>query len=589
MKTIHGFNVALVVCSGVLALSRVAVGADVYPLGAYVQDDSLIAWWDGEYNSVVDGKPVHKADATQWDSLVSGAEAFKSDSLDYQAQSVVYRGKRLPTKIDNMPQIRTTPVTVQIVARCVEEGNLSQSHQLFSTWHGDFGLLYDVSTFAGSTLGGSTIRVVLTTSMRNLQVNTFIFNDGGFCLYENLNRLVDSKQGTYPGQPTPSTDFTIGSSRETRCHYEYFAIRVYSRKLSQDEIRQNLVADMNRFGFCPDGFEFTGSIRQMGFSLPITRDSYVQDGLYAQWDGICNATSGTPHHCENPTQWEDLKGNAPPFVSQNSLTFKEDCVTVSKCTAISIPWLAGDYKEWTMEVAACCSLKTGNTAMDTVLYSPYGGLAYFSKTSHLTGSAPFLGNSEYKRYEITGPEVPGDDPGTYSLAFADGFARVTINGQDAAVTRGAGKDPVDKTDTRLRLGSERNPASEFDCYSVRIYDRPLSTDEQRQNALVDRERFFGKPIEPNLIVTGDRRCVGTVSPQYGKHVVLKEGVTVLCTASAESTNRRLLGYEVQTNGVDGAWGSWFSGTNTSFYLAMPNVPTKVVWRWKPQGLVMFMY
>ncbi len=217
MKTIHGFNVALVVCSGVLALSRVAVGADVYPLGAYVQDDSLIAWWDGEYNSVVDGKPVHKDDATQWDSLVSGAEAFKSDSLDYQAQSVVYRGKRLFTKIDNMPQIRTTPVTVQIVARCVEEGNLSQSHQLFSTWHGDFGLCYDVSDFVGSAWN-QTISAKLMTSMRNLQVNTFIFNDGGFCLYENHNRLVNYEQGKYSGQPTPSTDFTIGSSRETRCH-----------------------------------------------------------------------------------------------------------------------------------------------------------------------------------------------------------------------------------------------------------------------------------------------------------------------------------------------------------------------------------
>ena len=36
-------------------------------------------------------------------------------------------------------------------------------------------------------------------------------------------------------------------------------------------------------------------------------DSYVQDGLVAQWDGIDNAGTGT--HDPAATTWKELKGN----------------------------------------------------------------------------------------------------------------------------------------------------------------------------------------------------------------------------------------------------------------------------------------
>lgn len=584
MKSTCSFRVCL---SGVF-VSFAAMGASVHPLDAYVQDDSLIAWWDGEYNSLVDGKPVHKADAAQWDSLVSGAEAFKSDSLDYKAQSVVYRGKRMPTTIVNMPQVRTTPVTVQIVARCVEEANLSQSHQLFSTWHGDFGLKGNVSTFVGSAWKDASLSAKLKTSMENLQVNTFIFNNGGFYLYENLDLLVNT--GSLLGQPTPSTDFTIGSSRDSRCQYEYFAIRIYSRQLSKGEIQQNLVADMNRFGFCPDGFQFASPVAKPIIPLPFAPDSYVQNGLYAQWDGICNATNGGPHHSENPTQWDDLKGNAPAFASQDAITFESNRVSVSKSTNTSIAWLAGDPREWTMELAAYCSYNAKSIKMDTMLFGSCGGLAYYSAASKITGGAPTLnGQGKYQRYEITGPSVTGETPHTYSLSlYADDFATLSIDGVGTAIAKGPAKDLVDETDSVLSLGSKQTNPSSFDYYSVRIYDRPLSAEEQYRNAIIDQVRFFGLSVDLKLIVAGEPRCTGTVTPGYGDYCGLGEGDVVACSAQTNSAEREFLGYEVQTNGVDGAWHTMLRGKESTLYLLLPKARTKVIWRWKSPGLMLIL-
>ena len=582
MKSTCSFRV----CLSVAVVSFAAMGASVHPLDAYVQDDSLIAWWDGEYNSLVDGKPVHKTDATQWDSLVSGAEAFQSDSLDYCAQSVVYRGKRLPTTIDSMPQVRTTPVTVQIVARCVVVENLGQSHQLFSTWHGDLGLKGNTFTFAGSAWN-SQFSANLKTSMTNLQVNTFVFSSDGFCLYENLDQLENKSSMT--GQPKPSTGFTIGSSRETRCQYEYFAIRIYARELSKDEILQNLVADMNRLGFSFDGV-LTSPVPRMNLPLPVTQDSYAQNGLYAQWDGICNATNGGPHHSENPTQWDDLKGNATAFASQDVLTFESNRVSVSKATPTSIAWLAGDPREWTMELATYCSYNAKNGSMDTMLFGSCGGLAYYSEASKITGGAPALnGQGKYQRYEITGPSVTGETPHTYSLSlYVDDFATLSIDGVGTAIAKGRAKDLVDKTDSVLRLGSERPKPSAFDFYSIRIYDRPLSAEEQERNSFIDKVRFFGMPYELKLIVTGEPRCYGTVTPGYGDYCGLKEGDVVAFSAQTNSVQREFLGYEVRTNGIDGAWHTMSRGKESTLYLLLPKARTKVIWRWKSPGLMLIL-
>ena len=113
--------------------------------------------------------------------------------------------------------------------------------------------------------------------------------------------------------------------------------------------------------------------------------------------------------------------------------------------------------------------------------------------------------------------------------------------------------------------------------------------EQRQNHFVDSVRFFGAPVTTNLVVTGEPRCVGVVSPNYGCYCNVKVDDLVACSAPTNAKSYRLLGYEVQTNGVNGTWHPWLSGTNSCFYLVMPKAQTKVIWKWKSPGFMLMVF
>ena len=589
---------AVKVLFAAVAAVVLAAGAEcaetAHPLNAYVTD-GLIGWWDGEYNSLVDGVPVHKSDTTQWQALRGGGVFGPTNTLVFGEKSVTLAGNRLISAVAGMPTDGATPVTVQIVARCVATANPDQSHQLFSTWHGDWGLTKDTKTLTGGARDNAgrfmTYNVAFTNDLAQLQMDSFVFNDGDFAFIANLADATTTKSGSPWGTQKPSEIFTIGSTRAAGFFtYEYFSIRVYNRMLSPGEMIRNIAVDKDRFGLNVDIPVVTPIPMPSG---AVTADSYVQDHLYAQWDGVYNRlVDGKPTHVENPTQWDDLKGKANPFQDEARLTFKSNRVSVAASSASikndnALPWLKGGYHTWTMEISAYCSKKALNekNAMDVVLYSPYGGLAYFAHSSHVTGSAAALDGTVRYRFEINGPEVAGLEPHTYSLVFDDTFGQLAYDGQRVVITKGSRKDPVNLGETHLALGSSRQ--SDFDFHSIRIYDRPLTFEEQQWNAAVDAVRFGD--LKANLVIAGDSRCVGTVSPEYGSYCGLTENMVVQCSAETATSPRKFLGYEVQTNGVNGTWHPWLSGTNSCFYLVMPKAQTKVIWKWKSPGFMLMVF
>ena len=597
-----------------LGVAFPAIADDIQPLSAYsYATNGLIGWWDGEFNSLdANGVPIHKSDATQWVSLVGGGTdgVFgPTNTLKFGEKSVTLRGSRIQTTLARLPTSYSGHcLTVQIVAKCIKSGS-SFPDEMFSSWQGNLRINKAGSfvanegtyTIANKNRKPYTLDPGIDLSMP--QICTVAFLSDSMEINVNAKDMAVNTYSGTSGTMDPNQNFYIGSVRgrsddKDPCHFEYYSVRVYDRKLDKDEIIRNAILDARRFGI--------DSLFAQPLALPITKDSYVQDGLYSQWDGVYNnLVDGKPTHVASPTQWDDLKGNATSFetagkgVQKNGQDTKTPCyeykdnrvVVRQNQVRVVVPMIPGDYHPWTMECAAFCSEEHQNNSIDSMFASSkYGNLGWRKDSGvfHISGTA--LG-SNTKRGDGTGPnasDYPVASKRTYSYSFANYSATLALDGTRVSYTVNTGSgDAPDNGE--FAVGSSRGKTDAttpcaFDYYSVRIYDRPLTTAEQRQNHFVDSVRFFGAPVTTNLVVTGEPRCVGAVNPNYGSYCNVKEDDFVVCSAPTNAKSYRLLGYEVQTNGVNGTWHPWLSGTGSSFRFFQPALAVKVVWKWRSPGL-----
>ena len=597
-----------------LGVAFPAIADDIQPLSAYsYATNGLIGWWDGEFNSLdANGVPIHKSNATQWVSLVGGGTdgVFgPTNTLKFGEKSVTLRGSRIQTTLARLPTSYSGHcLTVQIVAKCVKSGD-SSPDEMFSSWHGNLRINKAGSFVANEgtyTIANKT-RVAYALNpgidLSQPQICTVAFLSDSMEVNVNAKDMTVASAGT-SGTMDPNQNFYIGSVRgrsddKDPCHFEYYSVRVYDRKLDKDEIIRNAILDARRFGI--------DSLFAQPLALPITKDSYVQDGLYSQWDGVYNnLVDGKPTHVASPTQWDDLKGNATPFATSGAVVYENGKPTETPCyvykddrvvvrqnqVRVVVPMIPGDYHPWTMECAAFCSEEHQNDAIDSMFASSkYGNLGW----RNISGGFRIHGTAlagELRGY--SGAETPkesdcpSEDNRTYSYTFANYGATLALDGTRVSYTIGTGM--ADAPDNgEFAVGSSRGKTDAttpcaFDFYSLRIYDRPLSLTEQRQNHFVDSVRFFGAPVTTNLVVTGEPRCVGVVSPNYGCYCNVKVDDLVVCSAPTNAKSYRLLGYEVQTNGVKGTWHPWLSGTGSSFRFFQPALAVKVVWKWRSPGL-----
>ena len=608
--SVRQFLAAVLVSLGV---AFPAIADDIQPLSAYsYATNGLIGWWDGEFNSLdANGVPIHKSDATQWVSLVGGGTdgVFgPTNTLKFGEKAVTLRGSRIQTTLARLPTSYSGHcLTVQIVAKCIKSGN-SSPDEMFSSWQGNLRV----------NKAGSFVANEGTYTIANKKRIPYALNPGidlsqpQICtvafLSDSMKINVNAKDmtvnsGSSTMEATINQNFYIGSVRGTSdgkvpCHFEYYSVRVYDRKLDKEEIIRNAILDARRFGI--------DSLFAQPLALPMTKDSYVQDGLYSQWDGVYNnLVDGKPTHVENPTQWDDLKGNATSFETAGKVVQKNGQDTKTPCyeykdnrvvvrqnqVVANVPSIPGNYHPWTMECAAFCSEEHQNNAIDSMIASSKYGNFGWIKSGEFKMQGTALRSDGKRGTSTTAPverDYPAESNRTYSYSFADYGATLALDGKRANYVIGSG-DGASLDSGDFAVGSSRGKTEAttpcaFDYYSVRIYDRPLTTAEQRQNHFVDSARFFGAPVTTNLVVTGEPRCVGVVSPNYGCYCNVKVDDLVACSAPTNAKSYRLLGYEVQTNGVNGTWHPWLSGTGSSFWFRQPALAVKVVWKWRSPGL-----
>ncbi|MBR2355252.1 MAG: sigma-70 family RNA polymerase sigma factor [Kiritimatiellae bacterium] len=225
---------------------------------AYVAS-GLVAQWDGIDNA---GRGVHSAAPTVWKDLVGSGDVTIPYWVEVRDNSLVSVGDtvtRTAPTLSSIAGITGDDVTIEVVARRVRwtktDNYLNLQSVISSPW-GNFGyrLQYDNRFFSLLPPNGSNVtqtrlyNMIDSSNLATMRqtmaaritrnstdaVNDFVISGAKTTLnYDN----------TYTGTlPSIWTFFN-----NTRTEVEFFAIRVYNRRLTDEELAANAAIDQRRF------------------------------------------------------------------------------------------------------------------------------------------------------------------------------------------------------------------------------------------------------------------------------------------------------------------------------------------------------
>ena len=475
-------RILFAISSAVLAL---ALNATTYTSASYVQS-GLIAQWDGIDNA---GTGTHDPTATTWKDLKGNLDMTLTDKGSWTAD-----GNALFCNNGAGAQgASATPAykTIEIVYKMTWAGGRIMFCSGIATRFAVFDnsgtrLYFDGTTttrtivckhdpsaicFATATYDDNTVsNLYFNGSLRNddIKLNTWGTGDGKVAVGDR------SLSAGYPW---------IG---------EVYAIRLYDRVLTAEEMAANCAIDKARF--MPSDYAEDD---------PVTSSSYVQDGLMSQWDGIDNVGTGT--HDPTATTWKDLAGDNDLTIVgglhaegrnaewRRGIALFFDNVSLGKAAVCGVDGVVPKYK--TIEVVYKMTSRSGR-----ILF--WGGdRSRYVVFDHFSDAYPFSmvyfdGReitrtdrtywAKVKTYDPTSAVATYDDNDNVTDVFIDGAGKAdnrlynTWNAGDNRITLGCRS-----VNTALEGYGWRG-----EVYAIRLYNRVLTPEEIAKNHAIDVKRFF---------------------------------------------------------------------------------------------------
>ena len=222
--------------------------------------------------------------------------------------------------------------------------------------------------------------------------------------------------------------------------------------------------------------------------VDITAKSYIQDGLFAQFDGIENAGYGI--HNENAYFWKDLVGDRDATIA-GDVYFIENAIhrdptSSAKILIPNIPVKQGFTIEY------CCvlfNIGDGNFRDFSLTISG----KRFEINQNANGlCGPFyynIKNSYVSRIQYR--NVHTADIKTFSYGFDDKGIVHSLN-DDGSYYDYTSNTPISNDyygNAILSIGSWSQLFENANYYSIRIYSRTLTFEEIKHNYLIDKMRF----------------------------------------------------------------------------------------------------
>ena len=268
------------------------------------------------------------------------------------------------------------------------------------------------------------------------------------------------------------------SSGETSYNWtgEVYAIRLYDKVLTDEEIAANHAIDQERF--------------MRAEQMPTSAD-YVQDGLLVQWDGIDNAGTGT--HDPTATTWKNLKGGGYDLtLTTNAAWNAEGRALVVDGISATYPTAAPDYK--TIEVVFKRTNKGGN---GRIMFNGGRNTQFILFDGSDNISVYFVGNTttdgSVKTKRIYQEFIPSEI--NFLAAQFDDNGIVTDVFKDADVREdGLHANPWFNSPNILIGGRIMSGKAEYlwygEVYAIRLYGTRLTKAQLAHNHRIDCQRFL---------------------------------------------------------------------------------------------------
>lgn len=216
------------------------------------------------------------------------------------------------------------------------------------------------------------------------------------------------------------------------------------------------------------------------FTVVVSQELYVTDGLIHWWDAIDNTSNG---HDSSATTWKDLVGDMDlSKLSGSTSSWESDALVFT-----------GDSNsEWTADSSETIYNKTVEVAI-TVTQSS-SRLVLFAFSSNLIGKfAVFQDNS----FNVTGISGRSYDTGENSILDLHHIAGVYgatgniagVYGNGTPKTQGNATHSFSGTEPHMVVGGTVHYSFIGKIHSIRMYNRQLTADEIAKNYASDVARF----------------------------------------------------------------------------------------------------
>ena len=247
--------------------------------------------------------------------------------------------------------------------------------------------------------------------------------------------------------------------------------------------------------------------------------NYVQNGLFACWDGVENAGRGV--HDSSATSWKDLVGNRDLTIGGGAAFTENSLYRSASSTSMAY------YSE---SITTAKTLQLVFKRHSYVTFAVLASLKGYVNNGEglLTLKNENLGSSYYKyhyakdaaRGQFTTVTLLLDSKTIYTNA-----ATVVANNDSESWSSGM--------TTPFALGGRAtNSNNGFfgDLYACRLYDRELTPAEIAENYAIDVTRFVDGDIAPrkyfSLTITGAPFEIGQPSPSYASNVSMVSNETL---------------------------------------------------------------
>lgn len=327
-----------------------------------------------------------------------------------------------------------------------------------------------------------------------------------------------------------------------------------------------------------------------GLKSGYTIDDYVQDGLTAQYDGICNWGRELPHS-QTIKNWQDTSG------SENTMSFtSKNNPSASAWDSNAYAFNVDSYAQMGKAVAfgdafTIEQAMTVKTSEQTQSYPNYvatkGDFGIFTRG---TGATLEWKDDEWRGSNNDRPKQ-SSWKGLYLTAMYTPTNAALFQGTSYANIKARATDKTGIPAYKWSVGAAYGGSAESRymkglIHATRFYNRTLTEAELAQNRRVDEYRFRGAGLTvTNVVVAAGRHAdVQGVEPTGVYEVegawIFSAAVVTRMNDQGKTVEYTPTGYTLETF-ANGAWSTpvAFTGTNYLHATASSPAPVRLTWKW----------